>query len=364
VAARIEEDLFVGVPQHGPWEFAAGRRFPSLKRLWTDADIPRMRRIQLGWFELAAALLLVVTAVDGVYTGHGWHNSDFVLYTATGKIMLSGAWMHTFHNPEVQAAPFELMLARALHWIAGSSHILLAVLTETILCAALIATFRSFVGRRTLPLIVFVAAAIALGPVPDAYATGHYAEPVAGMLWLLAARRARAGRVVTAGLLIGASAGFELWGVLGITVLALAPSFRRAVGGAVIAGAVPGLMLLPFVLGGDFHMFQFHWYVAGGPIHLIVGSGYPFGWPLRLLQAGATVGIVGGLARLIRRNPAAIFVIPAATTFVRLIFDPLGMFYYWDPVLEVALMGAAAAFVRREQLVGWAESAAARLAPA
>jgi hypothetical protein len=33
-------------------------------------------------------------------------------------------------------------------------------------------------------------------------------------------------------------------------------------------------------------------------------------------------------------------------------------------VLEVALMGAAAAFVERERLVGWAETTAARFAPA
>lgn len=312
-------------------------------------------RPRLGWFELTAAALLVATALDGIYTGHGWHNSDFVLYSGTGKTMLSGAWAHTFHDPRVQAAPLELFCSRALHLIAGTSHVALAIATETILCAALILTFRSVVGRRSIPLVLFIAAAIALGPIPDAYATGHYAEPVAGILWLLAARHARAGRVELAGLLIGISAGFELWGVLGVTVLALAPSLRRAVRGVVIAAAIPGLMLVPFMLAGDFHMLSFHWYVEGGPIHVILG-GRSFGWPLRLLQAGTTVVLVGGLARLIRRSPASILIIPAATTFVRLLLDPLGMFYYWDPVIELAVLGAAYAFVQREQLRAWAES--------
>ena len=254
---------------------------PGLKRTSRAADTKRVHRfrLRLGWFELTAAALLVATALDGVYTGHGWHNSDFVLYTATGKTMLSGAWVHTFHDPRVQAAPFELLSARALHWMAGPSHVALAIATETILCAALILTFRSVVGRRSIPLVFFIAAVIALGPIPDAYATGHYAEPVAGILWLLAARYARAGRVELAGLLIGISAGFELWGVLGITVLALAPSLRRAVRGVVIAAAIPVLMLAPFMLAGDFHMFSFHWYVEGGPIHVILG-GRSFGWPL------------------------------------------------------------------------------------
>jgi len=328
------------------------------------ADTDRVRRFRPGRFELVAAALLAATVADAVYTSRGWHNSDFVLFAAAGRTMLSGGWAHTFHNPTIQAAPLELLAATVLHRLAGWSPAALAIATEAALCTALMATFRTVVGRRALPLVFVVAAALLLGPVPDAYATGHFAEPVAGILWLLAARHARAGRVGRAGLLVGLSAGFELWGVLGVTVLALAPSLRRSALGAAIASATVALMLAPFVLAGDFHMFAWQWHVAGGPIHLIVGVGYPFGWPLRLLQSAATVGLAGGLARLIRRNPAAIFIVPAATTAVRLLLDPLGMFYYWDPVILLALLGAATAFVRRDTVRAWAQSVAGPAAAA
>jgi len=318
-----------------------------------------VRRYRPDRFQLVVATLLAATVVDAIFTSRGWHNSDFVLFAAAGKTMLSGAWAHTFHDPVIQAAPLELLTANVLHRVAGWSHASLAIATELALGAALIATTRSIVGRRILPLVFVVVAALLLGVVPDAYATGHFAEPVAGLLWLLAARDARAGRVGRAGLLIGASAGFELWGVLGITVLALAPSLRRAVLGAALAAATTGLMLAPFFLAGDFHMFAFDWRVGNGPIHLIVGTGYPFGWPLRLLQGGATVGLAAGLARLVRTSSAAIFIVPAATTVIRLLLDPLGMFYYWDPVILLALLGAATAFAQRNALRTWAEAAVA-----
>jgi hypothetical protein len=322
-----------------------------------------VRRFRPGRFELVALALLAATVADAVGTSRGWHNPDFARFAAAGSTMLSGGWAHTFHDPWIQSAPLELLTAAVFHGLAGWSPAALAIATEGTVCVALMATFRTVVGRRALPLVLVVAGALVLGPLPDVYTTGHFAEPVAGILWLLAARHARAGRVGWAGLLVGLSAGFELWGVLGVTVLALAPSLRRSALGAAIAAATVALLLAPFALAGDFHMFDWQWHVEGGPIHLLVGVGHPFGWSLRLLQAVATVGLAGGLARLMRRSPVSIFVVPAATTVVRLLFDPLGLFYYWDPVIELALLGAATAFVRRDLVLAWARSAAAPAAP-
>jgi hypothetical protein len=314
-----------------------------------------LRRFRLDEFRLVVAALLLAIVVDAVFASRGWRDPDFAFFAAAGRTMLSGAWRHTFHNPAVQAGPFQLLTAHVLYRI-GWSRTALAVATELALGGALMATTRSIVGRRAVPLAFVVTAALLLGVIPDAYATGHLAEPVVAILWLLAAREARAGRIGRAGLLVGASAGFELWGVLGITVLALTPSLERAAIGAVLACATAGLTLAPFVLGGDFHMFAFHWHVADGPIHFIVGSGYPFGWPLRLLQGAATLVVGVGLARLLRKSSASIFIIPAATVIVRLLLDPLGLYYYWDPLIELALLGAAAAFVRRGALQDWLDS--------
>jgi len=321
----------------------------------------QMRRRLPGPFELVAVFLLAATALDAVATSRGWHGDDFALFAAAGRTMLSGRWLHTFHDPKLQSAPLELLTATAFYRVAAGSRAVLAVATELACAGALIAAFRSIVGRKAVALAFFGVAALLLGVVPDAYTTGHFAEPAAGLLWLLAARDARAGRVRRAGILVGLSAGFELWGILGIAVLALAPSLRRSALGAAFAAATASLILGPFVLAGDFHMFAFHWHVSGGAIGLVTGVGYPFGWPLRLLQGCATVGLAAALARIVRSSPASIFVIPAVTTIVRLLLDPLGTFYYWDPVIELALLGAASAFVRREALRAWVE---ATLAPA
>jgi hypothetical protein len=314
-----------------------------------------LRRLRLDAFRLVIAGLLLAIVVDAVFASRGWRSPDLAFFAAAGGTMLSGAWRHTFHDPAIQAGPFQLLTAHVLYWI-GWSRTALAIATELALGGALIATTRSIVGRRAVPLAFVVMAALLLGVIPDAYSTGHLAEPVVAILWLLAAREARAGRVGRAGLLVGASAGFELWGVLGITVLALAPSLRRAAIGAVLACATGGVTLAPFVLAGDFHMFAFHWNVADGPIHFLVGTGYTFGWPLRLLQGAVTLVVGVGLARLLRKSPASIFVIPAATVIVRLLLDPLWLYYYWDPLIELALLGAATAFVRRGAIHGWLDS--------
>jgi hypothetical protein len=320
------------------------------------ADTWRVRRFLPDQFRLAVNALVLATVVDAIFVSRGWRNPDFALFAGGGKTMLSGAWAHTFHRPEIQAAPLELLTARVLVWSTGWSVVALAITTELALVGALIATGRSIIGRRAVPIAFVIVAALLLGVIPDAFATGHFAEPVAAIIWLLAAREARAGRVERAGLLVGVSAGFELWGILGITVLALAPSMRRAAVGVAIACATIALMIVPFMLAGDFNMFAFEWRVANGPIHLLVGTGHHFGWPLRLLQGFATVAVGVVLARLLAKSLSSIFIVPAATVTVRLLLDPMGLFYYWDPVIVLALLGAAAAFAQREALRSRLES--------
>jgi hypothetical protein len=318
-----------------------------------------MSRLRPDRFALAVGALVALIVADAIYTSHGWHNSDFTFFAAAGRTMLSPRWAHTFHDKTIQAAPLELMATALLQWVGGWSPAAVRGATDLVLFAAIVATTRSFAGRRVVPLVFVVVAALVLGVIPDAYSTGHLAEPAAGLLWLVAARDARADRVWRAGLLVGVSACFELWGILGVTVLALAPSIRRAAVGVALAAAILALALAPFVLAGDFHMFQFQWTIEAGPINYVVGAGHRFGWPLRMMQGAAAVGVGGGLARLLRKNPASVFIVPAATVTVRLLLDPLGMFYYWDPLIELALIGAATAYVQREQLRAWAEAAAA-----
>ncbi len=72
-------------------------------------------------------------------------------------------------------------------------------------------------------LTAAVLAPVALSYTFDAYRDGHPAQALVPLLWVLAGFEVRAGRAWPAGLLIGVSAGFEVWGILGVAIVVLAP---------------------------------------------------------------------------------------------------------------------------------------------
>ena len=312
---------------------------------------------RLGGFELAAAAVLVATAAAAYALRNGWTGVDLPAFAAAGRTMLSAGWRHTYHSTFFQAGPLELALAALVEWLAGSSRALLAIVCALTVAAPLVAVTRTLIGRRALAVVMVGTCALALGVITDPYVHGHFAEPVTGLLWLLAARAARRDHVVAAGLLVGASAGFELWGILGATVLLLAPGLRRAAVGIGVAAATPLALLAPFVLGGDFHMFAYRWHVTGGLMGALLGDEHQFGWSLRVLQGSVTVALAGTIARRSRRSPASIYAVPFATALCRLLLDPMSISYYFDVATEVAVIGAAAMLAARAQLRAWLEAA-------
>lgn len=321
-----------------------------------------MRLPRPGLFELVAAAFLAATAALAVQTAHAWIGQDFIIFGVAGKTLLSGAWLHAYADREVQAGPLQLALCAILRRLFGVYGTPLALVSDLLVAAMLVAAVRSFVGRRAAALAFVGAVAVTVGLITHPYTTGHFAEPVVGVLWMVAAREARRGRVLAAGAIVGLSSGFELWGILGISVLALAPRWRDAAKGVAVAGAVFTLLIGPFVAGGDFHMFAFQWHVTGGPLSLVV-PGMTFGWPLRLLQSAIVLGIAIPFARRVRGLGAAIFLVPAATAIVRLSIDPMGTFYYWDAPLVIELVGAAAAISQLDAIRAWAAGRLGRLAP-
>jgi hypothetical protein len=217
-----------------------------------------------------------------------------------------------------------------------------------------------FVGRKTLALALVCGGALALGLTTHPYTLGHFAEPISAVLWIAAARDAQRGRVVRAGLLVALSGALEPWGILGISVLALAPRWRDAARGAAVSLGVFLALFAPWLLSGDFRMLTYHWHVTGGPLGLVI-PGHAFGWPLRVLQASIVLAVVVPLARRMRGLAAAIFIVPAAAAIVRLAIDPMGTYYYWDMPLVIELVGAAAAIASLDRIQAWAGSRFARV---
>jgi hypothetical protein len=130
--------------------------------------------------------------------------------------------------------------------------------------------------------------------------------------------------------------------VLGIAVLALAPSLRRAAAGAALAAAVAASLYLPFLLAGHFGMGSYRWEVSPESlVSLLVEPGTPVGWPLRLAQGALALGAGLAVARLARRSPHALWAVPAVVVLVRLLLDPLGSGYYYVGLEAPALVGLA-----------------------
>ena len=275
-------------------------------------------------------------AAGRAYLDRGTDPGDLVYFVHRGEQLLSGGWANTFADPVLQSGPLQLVLFGAVRNLTA-----LAFVLE--LAAAFLLLYvlgKLHIGDRV-RLLVGVLAVVA-GMTQGAFVDGHPAEAIVPLLWVLAGLAAREDRVLRAGALIGLSAGFELWGVLGAVVLLLAPRLKRAfIGGLVEAGVVMA-MLAPFAIAGSFRMFEHEWHVATGTIlSLVIQPGTHFGWPLRLLQSALALAAGAAIATRFRRSVHAFWLVPLGVVIVRLVLDPLAFGWYFLEAEALVLVGAA-----------------------
>jgi hypothetical protein len=301
----------------------------------------RLRRRARESTPLAAVWLLVL----GAAAASGWilngaTFSDADSFAQAASVMLSSNWQHTYHDPWLQAGPFEMIVCLIGRTLDGSLRGE-AVAMNAIGAAALLGVATVVVRRRWKPLAIAAAGALAVGIISDMWEWGHPSELFIALVWLLAARAARRDRLLVAGLLIGFSAGFETWGLLGAPVLFLLPQLRRTVAAGSIALLAAAAVYTPFALGGDFHMFDLHWAIVGGVPGRLFGDGATFSWPMRLAEAVIVVSFGSALAWRLRRFGASTWIVPALTSICRLMLDPVRYGYYWDTSLVLLLIGVA-----------------------
>jgi hypothetical protein len=181
----------------------------------------------------------------------------------------------------------------------------------------------------------------ALGLPAGAYMDGHMAQAVVPLLWLLAGLKARDGHALAAGGLLGMSAGFELWGMLGVVVLLVAPRVREVLAGIAVQVAVVAALFAPFALVGELRMFDYHWVVNGSTLlSLVVEPGTDFTWWMRLVQGGASLAVGAALAWPLRRSLHAVWMGPLAVVAVRLALDPVRYPWYWLALEVLVVVGA------------------------
>ena len=283
--------------------------------------------------------VLAGAAVSG-WLLHDTSMSDAGGFADAGRVMVSSGWRHTYDDPWVQAGPFELMICLACQALGVTARGV-SVAMNLLGAVALLGVARHVLGRRWDSLLFVGVGALMLGVILDLAEIGHPSELFIALTWLLAARAARRDQVVLAGVLLGASAGIETWGLLGAPILFLFPRVRQTVSAGIVALGVAGAIYTPFALGGDFHMFDLHWDIAGGIPARLFGEHSHFTWSMRLAEAVLVVSFGSALALALRRRTAAAWIVPAATSMCRIFLDPVRYGYYWDTSLVLMLIGFA-----------------------
>jgi hypothetical protein len=250
-------------------------------------------------------------------------------------VLLSPHWSHAFANPAVQAGPLQLALY-------GSLGPALPYLVAGAIALLVMGAARAAGVRDHQLLLIAGLVATPLGLTSSGVDSGHPANAVLPLLWIVAAAQARRGRVAVAAAIVGLSAGLETWGILGVAVLALAPRLRSAALGVPVAALTAGALFLPFVLSGDFAMGSYRWQVSEESlVSLFVAPGTPVGWPLRLAQGALALAAGIALSRRARLTSHSLWAVPAVIVLVRLLLDPLGSGYYYVGLEAPALVGLA-----------------------
>jgi hypothetical protein len=321
---------------------------------WTERARSFAARSLCGVARSPGVALVVLAVLAGAAVS-GWllHDtsmSDAGGFADAGRLMVSPAWRRTYDDPWVQAGPFELLICLACRTLGATARGV-SVSMNLMGAAALLGVARHVLGRRWSSLLFVGCGALVLGVILDLAEIGHPSELFIALTWLLAARAARRDQVLLAGVLLGASAGFETWGLLGAPVLFLLPRFRHTVSAGIVALLVAVTIYAPFALGGDFHMFDMRWDIAGGLPARLFGEHSHFTWPMRLAEAVLVVSFGSALALALRRRTAAVvWIVPAATSICRIFLDPVRYGYYWDTSLVLMLIGFAPMLVAPRQL--------------
>jgi hypothetical protein len=260
---------------------------------------------------------------------------DFTTFHTAGHVLLSSRWLDAFADPDIQVGPLQLALfgslGRAVGYVVAPGLALLVV-----------TAVRTVGVRQPQMLTLAGLLAVLLGLTSSGIDSGHPANALLPLLWIVAAARARRGKALSAAVIVGLSAGVETWGILGIVVLALAPRLRSTVQAASLATGIAAAFYMPFVLAGHFQMASYHWRVSTEALlSYFVAPGTPVGWPLRLAQGGCALAVGLLVARRTRWSSHALWLVPGVVVLVRVLLDPLASGYYFVGIEGPALVGLA-----------------------
>jgi hypothetical protein len=314
----------------------------EVSRRFIGAVLVRLRLTGLAVLVVAPVVVLAsyafATSIDPLPV-------EYPIFGPAGADILRGNWGSVFDDPAVQAGPFQLIMY-AIPWLAGTSSTGEWLLFYSVNTAALAlvfgfsvsATLRLRPGYSALSVTV---GAIVVGLfanfIPLAVFLGHPSQVVIPAMWALAALAARQNRFVLAAIVVALSAGWEMWGVLGAPVIFLAAN-PRLVKAAIAGVATLTVVYGPFLLAGDFAVFELAWPIRPATLIGLLFPGLEvFPWGLRVLQALLALSAGVAAALLTRRSPSSVWMVLIAIIGVRLLADPLVSGYYWIAAAIAAL---------------------------
>jgi hypothetical protein len=293
---------------------------------------------RLWWLPALAGAGLVATMDRAADAG------DVIFFARAGEALFREGWLDVYADPVLQTGPIQLGALAALSHFANASGVPLGtVLAYTVEVSAMIAILLVLKRLTANELVLLIGSLMALvvGLAQAAYVDGHPAQLLVPALWVVAGLVLRRGEGGLAGVLIGLSAGLEVWGLLGICIFAAAPLWRDARRGVIAAAVTTCALFGPFVAFGEFAMFEREWNVASGTfVSLVVEPGTSVPWSVRLLQAILAVGAGAGVAWALRKRSSVIWAAPLAAVLVRLVFDPVFYAAYLVAPLALALVAA------------------------
>lgn len=311
------------------------------------------RKPLVGHLELGAPWTLAVIGAVAAVTwamvdAHATPLDGPIFFEAADRLF-SARWAMTFSDPGIQSGPLQLaaygvssMVARPLN---VDPAVVLAALFE---CGSLVATalvVRVTIRRTWTAAWLVAAATVASGLVHLTFLSGHLAEGIIPLCWIAAAACARDRRPLLAGSLIAVAAGWEVWGMLGCSVLLLERDLRSVLRASATAAVGVALVFGPFFVLGDVGTFAHSWRVTSQSLwSYVVPVGTAVSWRARLLQA-AVASLAGVAMVRFARSHRLVWEVPLVVVVTRLVVDPVNFGYYWlsaGYVLAVGVVDVAA----------------------
>jgi hypothetical protein len=334
-----------------------------------------------GFFFLFLFALMIVnfSLLKFLWTAPTWSDTEY--FAKAGRLLLGGDF-GVYRDPSNQGGPLVLLYAAMVSSkmrggvVFGSvvSVMLMSFVTAAVgVCLKLLTETPKRVSVNAAALSV-LAAGIPFGGMRWGTMVAQWGHPeyiVIPLLWLLGVvlihRQSKLRNPFVADLLaasvLGVSIWWTSWGVLGFPLLVLGVNWSRygllRVMRRCVIGVIVGVSVyVPFVMSGEFKMFDIKWsniLLHGTLLTALFGQVDSAPWSYRALQAGL-VG-VGGLTAAVsaRRTPQLWWFPVLVIVVMRMLTEVFFWNYYWSSwfVILIPVFGFAFARGDKRSTIGW-----------